>query len=119
MFMKLFRRRGPQFQAHGNFVSIKNTSGTAGSTISSLVDEYQVTTDNDPTVKLVEEAMEGFALAPKLGTFLADNFPFCKLAFLSTSSRNELMISETCSRRAPGGGFKSLTRKMFEHRKNI
>jgi len=78
----------PPFQTHGHPVSIKNTSRTAGSTILLLSNGYQATADDDPMVRIAEQALEGFTLASEPNEFIADNFPFCKLVFLSELSGN-------------------------------
>lgn len=54
----------------------------------SLAYGYQVTTDDDPMVKVAEKAMEGFALASEPNAFIVDNFPVCKSGSLLTLSGN-------------------------------
>lgn len=84
--MKHFRMRDLNFRLTRNSVSIENTSRTTGSTTLPLAYSYQVATGDDLMVKIAEQVMEGFALASEPNAFMVDNFPFCKLVFLSTLS---------------------------------
>lgn len=60
--------------------------GTAAIVRSLLSRGYQVTTDNDLMVGVPEQAVEGSHWRPKPSAFIADNFLFCKSAFLSPLS---------------------------------
>ena len=51
---------------------------SAGSSILRVAYGYTVKGDDDPLVKIVEEAMIGFSKASEPGSFLVDRFPFCK-----------------------------------------
>ena len=47
---------------------------------------YKVTLEDDPLVRIAEEAMIGFAKASEPGAFLVDRFPFRAFTALVTLS---------------------------------
>ncbi|OBZ77609.1 O-methylsterigmatocystin oxidoreductase [Grifola frondosa] len=71
---------------------------SSGALIVRLAYGYRISTerDEDPLVKIVEEAMRGFSRASEPGAFLVDSFPILKY------------LPEW----APGSGFKAVARRM-------
>ena len=43
---------------------------------------YTAKEENDPIVRIAEEAMDGFSKASEPGAFLVDRFPLCESGFL-------------------------------------